>query len=124
MSYLILRNLLNYREHPTPMTKPTSHSKFVLCVRPGPYSTHGAVKRAQSKTQATINREGAAHWGKEMQKRNDYFASYKIPIVTFTDSSLSDPDACFKDMSTYLAARQPREIRLEDARNTLKSLSL
>ena len=35
-----------------------------------------------------------------MAKRNDYFSSYGVPVVTFTDFALEDMDACFGVMES------------------------
>jgi len=78
-----------------------------------PYSTHGAVRKLKNKTQVAVNREGAATWEKEMQKRNDYFAKYDVPIVTFTDSMLRDIDNCFQVIGSYLTKRPKGRLSLD-----------
>jgi hypothetical protein len=111
-------------EHRLDYTVFNGHTMHLTGFELSPYSTHGAIKKVKDKTQKAINEEGAARWEKEMKKRNDYFRSYSIPVVTFTDSSLADLDECFQVMSGYLAAREPHEIRLEEALNGLDSLLL
>jgi hypothetical protein len=116
--------LAGKHEHRLDYTVFNGHTTTLTGFELSPYSTHGAIKNAKDKTQKAINEEGAANWGKEMKKRNDYFNSYQIPVVTFTDSSLTDLDECFQLMRTHLAAREPHEFRLDEALDELTSLQL
>ena len=50
----------------------------------------------------TVNEELSMKWDKEMKKRNDYFASFDISTLTFTDENLKDIDACFEEIKKSL----------------------
>lgn len=52
-------------------------------------------------------------WVKEMQKRNDYFDTFEIPIITFTDTKLQDISACFERVCHDLSARPAEPISIE-----------
>ncbi|WP_124019421.1 topoisomerase II [Flavobacterium hydrophilum] len=71
-----------------------------------PQSTHMAISGIKSKTQTELNKDLALKWGREMQKRNEYFQQYGITIMTFTDDNLIDMKNCFKAMEYYLSKRK------------------
>ncbi len=70
-----------------------------------PASTHMAVKGAKDKTQKKLNEELAEKWAAECEKRNDYFAKFEIPVVTFTGERLRDLDRCFLSVEEALKER-------------------
>lgn len=70
-----------------------------------PSSTHIRVQKAAEKTQAQLNAELANAWEHEIQKRNAYFQTYGINVVTFADKALKDIDACFTQIEACLRAR-------------------
>ncbi len=74
-----------------------------------PHSSHGSVTGMKSKTQKRVNQELAEQWEHEMDKRNDYFQTFGIATITFTDAHLSDPHGVFSTIQTYLAARAEQE---------------
>lgn len=71
-----------------------------------PQSTHMAIAGIKSKTQIELNKDLSIKWGREMQKRNEYFQQYGITTITFTDENLSDMKNCFKAMEYYLSKRR------------------
>lgn len=74
-----------------------------------PRSTHATVQAIDTQSPDDVNRGFAAIFAREMQKRNEYFASYGITTLTYTDEQLQDPDACFRQVAPYLLERgQPR----------------
>lgn len=87
-----------------------------------PSSTHMAVTGAKGKTQEDINKELADKWGKECDKRNEYFKKYGITIVTFTDADLQDIDACFERIKRFLQKRPYTPRPLQDSINRLDDL--
>ncbi|TDP60653.1 topoisomerase II [Roseateles toxinivorans] len=84
-----------------------------------PASTHVSVKKAGEKTQTQLNAELREAWEHEMKKRNDYFQKFGVSVVTFTDSHLTDIDACFDVIRERLMARSTGPVSLDAA---LKSL--
>ncbi len=72
-----------------------------------PQSTHMAISgmKSEGKTQKQLNEELRLKWEKEMSKRNEYFATYGISIITFTDSMLQNIDNCFGTIVSYLVKR-------------------
>lgn len=79
-----------------------------------PSSTHLAISGITTKTQTQLNKDLAEQWKKEMNKRNEYFASFGIPIITFTDDDLQDLDKCFAVIKGYLSQRSLTRIPLVD----------
>ena len=78
-----------------------------------PASTHMAVAKIKTRTQAEVNRELAAKWAREMTKRNEYFCDFGIATITFTDTDLADMDACFAQLERYLRKRPRTPLSLE-----------
>lgn len=70
-----------------------------------PASTHVRVEKLSDRTKADINRELAQSWQKEVSKRNAYFLTYGVSVVTFADDDLKDVDACFYRIESALRAR-------------------
>ncbi|ODG91527.1 hypothetical protein BED47_07700 [Gottfriedia luciferensis] len=70
-----------------------------------PHSTHMAINGITKKTQVQLNSDLSLKWGKEMDKRNEYFKNFGITTITFTDSDLKNMDKCFKEIETFLSAR-------------------
>lgn len=83
-----------------------------------PTSTHMHVSGA-SQTLTVYNDQVRTQWEKEIDKRNEYFRSYGITTVTFTDSHLKDIDKCFSVMAEVLSRRAPSP---QDYNNTIQLL--
>jgi hypothetical protein len=100
-----------------------SHTMELTGFELSPASTHMAVSGIlkEKKTQADMNRELAENWGNEMAKRNQYFETFGIPTVTFTDTKLKDMDACFRQVQSKLAARNNLTADYSDALKRLDS---
>lgn len=84
-----------------------------------PSSTHIRVQKAAEKTQVQLNSELADAWEHEVQKRNAYFQTYGINVVTFADKALKDIDACFAQIEAFLRARDTSCSSIDTALNTL-----
>jgi len=70
-----------------------------------PASTHIKVEKVATKSQAELNRELAGAWQREVAKRNAYFQTYGVTVVTFADDDLKDVGACFEQIEVTLRAR-------------------
>lgn len=70
-----------------------------------PHTTHYALTGIKTKTQIQINTQLAERWAKEMNKRNEYFSTFGIQTVTFTDPDLGDIDLCFSKIARFLSER-------------------
>jgi len=83
-----------------------------------PASSHMSVKGAKDKLQYKINEELRVSWEKEMHKRNDYLKRYGIVLITFTDSDLENPDACFQKIKSFLTKKNTmtRDVLNEEMR--------
>ncbi|WP_090246527.1 hypothetical protein [Lishizhenia tianjinensis] len=82
-----------------------------------PASSHMSVLKLKEKQKA-VNEELSIKWGKEMDKRNDYFKDFGITIITFTDESLMDIDNCWLQIENILKRRanEKTSVRAELAR--------
>lgn len=86
-----------------------------------PASSHISIKGAAGKTQGAMNAELAIKWEREVSKRNDYFDRFGINVVTFTDSHLKDPAACFEKICAALTQRRESRLSVQDAVNALNA---
>ncbi len=73
-----------------------------------PHSSHMSVTGMRDKSQKVINEDLARKWNKEMAKRNEYFETYGITTITFTDSHLEDVPACFSKIEDVISRRPSR----------------
>jgi hypothetical protein len=80
-----------------------------------PASTHMKAEKVAGKTQAELNRELAATWQREVGKRNAYFQTYGVSVMTFADDDLKDMDKCFERIETELRARTTPTASVQDA---------
>jgi hypothetical protein len=80
-----------------------------------PASTHISVSKSKQTSRAGFNRELATDWQHEVSKRNAYFMTYGIPIVTFADQDLKDIDHCFAKMEAKLRARATPSVSITSA---------
>jgi hypothetical protein len=94
-----------------------SHNMELTGFELSPASTHISISGMQKdkKSQLQINQELSGKWEKEMKKRNEYFDTFSIPIVTFTDGMLQDIDACFNRIAEKLAARDTKVASFDDS---------
>jgi len=109
-------------EHRLDFTILNPHTRDLIGIELSPNSTHMAVTGIKDKTQKAVNEELSVKWDKEMKKRNDYFASFDISTLTFTDENLKDIDACFEEIKKYLSARPNNPIILENEIERLKNI--
>ena len=89
-----------------------------------PASTHQSVSGIRNKNQQEINQDLAKQWKKEMDKRNDYFDSFGIPIVTFTNDDLQDLDSCFLRIEYYLKQRSKTRVSLPDMVSKIENFKI
>ncbi len=99
-----------------------SHTQDFVGFEFSPHSTHMAISGIQSKSQKALNEDLSIQWRKEMDKRNEYFSSFGISTITFTDEDLKDIDKCFLEIKKYLSARYIEILDLEEQIEILKSL--
>lgn len=105
--------LEKHHEHRLDFTILNPHTRDLIGIELSPNSTHMAVSGIKTKTQKAVNEELSTKWDKEMKKRNDYFESFDISTLTFTDENLKDIDACFEEIKKYLSAREDNPVILE-----------
>lgn len=86
-----------------------------------PASTHMKVTNLKEK-QFLVNDDLKKQWEKEMQKRNDYFKTFGISTITFTDSDLCNIDNCFKTVEDKLNSRPKENITLRSQLARLRNL--
>lgn len=70
-----------------------------------PWSTHGNLTKTKNKTQKEINAEALKNFEKEMKKYKAYFRKFGIPIITYTDTDLTDHDRIFSEIISYLSPK-------------------
>lgn len=99
-----------------------SHTQEFVGFELSPHSTHMAISGIRTKTQIQLNEDISKLWGKEMSKRNEYFDSFGISTITFTDEDLKDMDKCFFEIEKYLSTRESESIDLDEQVTILKSL--
>ena len=83
-----------------------------------PTSTHMHVS-GKNQSVTAYNNQIAQQWEQEIAKRNDYFKTFGITTVTFTDSHLADLDSCFMVMAEFLSKRKKLP---QDYTNTIQQL--
>jgi hypothetical protein len=84
-----------------------------------PASTHIKAEKVAGKTQAQLNQELSVAWQKEVTKRNAYFQTYGVTVVTFADEDLKNIDKCFTHIETSLRARATPATSVQSALNAL-----
>jgi len=109
-------------EHRLDFTILNPHTTDLIGIELSPNSTHMAVTGIKGKLQKDVNSELEEKWAKEMKKRNDYFSSFGVTTLTFTDNDLKDPKACFEEIKKYLSARPVTPINYKDQVNRLNNL--
>ncbi|MBU1647781.1 MAG: topoisomerase II [Proteobacteria bacterium] len=97
-----------------------SHVMEFIGFELSPHSTHMAVKGIKGRKQKDVNDEIKEKWSKETSKRNEYFLSYDISTITFSDKELEDIDSCFETIAAFLQKRAPKSTSLK---TSLKELS-
>ena len=85
-----------------------------------PTSTHMQVS-GKGQNVKIYNAQISQQWEKEISKRNDYYKSFGITTITFTDSHLKNLDNCFTEIAQYLAKRAYLP---QDYSNTINQLRL
>lgn len=97
-----------------------SHTMQFVGFELSPQSTHYSIDGLKKKTQAAVNNDLVEQWNKEMKKRNDYFKTYKIPVITFTDNHLANMAECFAEIKKFLEERSAEEVSLADQIKTIQ----
>lgn len=86
-----------------------------------PASTHIRIEKSSQKTQVELNRGLAKDWQHEVSKRNAYFQTYGISVVTFADDDLKDIDRCFLRIEQALCARSSPRTSVNGSLAALRS---
>lgn len=86
-----------------------------------PSSSHMSVSGYKAK-QKEVNKELSEKWHKEMTKRNDYFESFEITTVTFTEQMLEDFDSCWSVIEEKLKARSDEKTSILDQMNRISGI--
>jgi hypothetical protein len=71
-----------------------------------PWSTHGHLSKTEGRTNKAINEEAQGNFEKEMKKHKDYYRTYGIYALIYTDTDLADIDGVFDDIKKYLAPKE------------------
>ena len=80
-----------------------------------PWSTHGHLDGAGSKSSKELNAEARKNFEREMQKLKDYFRKFGIYTIVYTDSDLTDCEKIFEEMKQYLCPRRENKQLLDAA---------
>lgn len=110
-------------EHRLDFTVLNIHSKELVGFEISPASSHMSVSKLKEK-QVQVNRELSLKWGKEMKKRNDYFAEFGITTITFTDETLLDIDKCFDKIIVQLKKRRDDKPSIKKQQLRLKKIAI
>jgi hypothetical protein len=110
------RNLHKYR---LDFTVLNGHTFEFTGFELSPASTHIRVEDAEKQTPQQMNAKLRAAWEYEVTKRNDYFGTFGIPVVTFADSALRNTGRCFDAIKTRLVARSAKAPTLDGALESL-----
>lgn len=86
-----------------------------------PASTHMSISNLKGK-QKEANEELSKKWDKEMSKRNDYFNSYGITIITFTEKMLGDFELCWNKIEVALSSRSNIKTSIQEQLKKIKGL--
>jgi hypothetical protein len=86
-----------------------------------PSSSHMNVSGYREK-QKDVNKELSEKWYQEMKKRNDYFESFEITIITFTEQMLEDFDSCWNIIKERLEARSEEKTSILDQMKRLSGI--
>lgn len=100
------------------------HTMDFVGIELSPHSTHGRLTGIKSKTQVKINAELSVQWEHEMQKRNEYFNTFGITTLTFTDRLLANPEEVFNRICEFLARRPEDTIVVADELDAIRNLPL
>tara|TARA_R110000868_G_scaffold411617_1_gene706244 strand:- start:327057 stop:327908 length:852 start_codon:yes stop_codon:yes gene_type:complete len=96
-----------------------SHNFNTVGIELSPWSSHGKLTGTKGKKQSQINDEAKKNFEKEFRKLRNYFLNQNIPVVTFTDEILKDPDSVFSMIARYLEPKRRQEQLLLLAKDTL-----
>lgn len=90
---------------------PYSMSKFGFEL--SPWSSHGQLTGIRGMTQKQINEIAKANFEREMKKHKEYFRTFGIYILIYTDSDLENIESVFGDMENYLNPKKvPVQLRI------------
>lgn len=97
------------------------HTKSYVGFEISPASSHIHIKGYKQK-QLEVNNDLTQKWDKEMQKRNDYFKTFGITTITFSDDMLKDLDSCWSSVEIELSKRSKDKTSIHDQLERLSSL--
>lgn len=112
--------LIRDHEYRLDFTLFNQHTLEFLGFEISPASSHMSVKNLKQK-QFEVNEDLKEKWEKEMSKRNDYFKTFGITIITFTDSDLKDINKCFDIIREKLNERPKSKPLLANQIDRLKN---
>lgn len=89
-----------------------------------PWSTHGYLHGIKGKTQKEVNEEAKENFEREMKKHKDYYRTFNIFTVIYTDSDLEHIDRVFSDIKEFLSPKRENKQLLESAVADVKNYRL
>lgn len=95
------------------------HTRKMIWFEISPISSHSWVPSIKNTTQKAIVSAVWVQWEKEISKRNIFFDTYWISIITFTDKHLQDMDECFNEIKKYLTRNKQIPVNTDDIIKTL-----
>jgi len=101
-------------EHRLDFTVVDPHTLSKVGFELSPWSTHGHIAGTKEKSQKEINEEARANFEREMNKLKAYFRKRGIPVIVYTDTDLTKPDAIFAEITEYLTpSRIPKQLEFQ-----------
>jgi hypothetical protein len=97
------------------------HTQKYIGFEISPASSHMSIQGYKEK-QKEVNEELSLKWNKEMSKRNEYFDTFGISIITFTDKMLDDFDRCWHQIERTLSARSPEKTSIQDQLKRIRNI--
>lgn len=97
------------------------HSYKYLGFEISPSSSHMSVSGFKEK-QKEVNNELSEKWDKEMKKRNEYFLTYGITTITFTEQMLENKEHCWSIIEECLSERSKIKTSTFDQLERIKQI--
>jgi len=97
------------------------HTQKYIGFEISPASSHMSISGLKKK-QKEVNEELSSKWNKEMKKRNEYFDTFGISIVTFTEKMLEDFDTCWSQVEKVLSTRSIEKTSIHDQLLRIKKI--
>lgn len=97
------------------------HTQQYIGFEISPSSSHMNIQGYKEK-QKEVNEELSMKWNKEMTKRNEYFNTFGITTITFTEKMLENFDNCWGQIEKFLKSRSPEKTSIQDQLLRIKKL--